>query len=714
MKFKNRKVRLFFIALFPGVFFWLFEAAMMTYVFEVGTFQEQVFKPDGHEVWQRLLAIIFMSIFAFVVDASISRQRKFFKILQKSEEKYRHLIELSPLAIFVQIKNQIIFTNSAGIELLGAKDSEEILGKPIWSFFNTEDPDSIQQQYLELEKEGKSFQFLEQEFKRVDGEKFTAELSAASLSYSGVTATQTIVQDVSKRKQAEDELSKLRKAVERSGEIIFLTDTDGLITYINPEFTNVYGFTEEEVVNKVTPRILKSGKLSPEDYENFWKNILKNHVVKGTWINKCKDGRFIDVEGSANPILDENNQRVGFLAVQRDISERRAAEENIKQRNKELATLYTVAEILGTGGDLDQKLDETLSAVLELDWLGSDTGGTLCLFDNAKQTYRLVADHGVSESHPCLTTPPKLDECLCGLVMDQKDVVITAVEDKNSPWEQPFSNTHRDICLPINAYGDLLGTLSIRLPVSQLVSDSDIDLLKSVTDQIGLAIKNAQLHQQNQEIILAERDRIARELHDNMGQLLGYVNTKAMAVRLFIERGDLSSAQDNLAQLEEAAQGLSVDVRKAILDLRTSGSGHISGPLADALENYITQFNRLSNLFVTLELCEELDHIELDTETKLQLLRVLQEALSNVRKHATATQVAVSLNCKEGILSLKITDNGRGFELAAIETANLPRFGLDSMRERTASIGGDFHIETSPGMGTTVSVSCPIAESERV
>ncbi len=712
MNFFDRKVKLFFLALFLGIFFWLFEAAIMSFVFQVGTFEEQVFAPTSHEIWQRVLVFTFMAGFAFYAKASILRQKQSADALKANEEKYRHLVELSPDAVFVQSDDRIVFVNSAGVALLGADNPNEIMGQSIYTFLNTDENEykTIRQQYLQGEGE----HLIEQEFCRLDGEVISAEILAAPFIYEGEPAVQAIVRDITKRKQAEDELGKLRKAVERSGDVIFLTDPDGIITYVNPEFKTVYGFTQEEVVNKVTPRILKSGLLSPQDYENFWKNILENKVVKGTWINKCKDGRMIYVEGSANPIFDENEQVAGFLAIQRDITDRRQAEEDIQQRNKELATLYTVAEILGGGGELDQILDEALGAVLKLDWLGGDTGGTLCLFDGAKQTFRLVADRGVPEAHPCLITPPKLEDCLCGIVVDQEDVVISSANDADRPWYQPSLNDHRDICLPINAYGDIVGTLSIRLPLSQPVSDPDIDLLKSVTDQIGLAIKNAQLCQLNQEATLAERERIARELHDNMGQLLGYVNTKAMAVRLFIENGELDNAKKNLSQLEEAAQGLSVDVRKAILDLKTSGSGHLSGHLTDTLENYITQFNRLSNLYVTYNICEKVDEIELNTETKLQILRIVQEALSNIRKHANATQVTVSINCEEGAFSLEIVDNGCGFELDTVENADFPRFGLSSMRERAASIGGKFRLDTSPGMGTTVSVLRPIGENERV
>lgn len=134
-------------------------------------------------------------------------------------------------------------------------------------------------------------------------------------------------QDITERKRAEKELVRLRKAVETSGEAIFLADVDGIITFINPEFTRLYGFTSEEVIGNATPRILKSGKLPPEAYEEFWKTVLNKQVVSGEIINKAKDGRLITVEGSVSPILDEQGNLVGFLAIQRDITELKRVEE---------------------------------------------------------------------------------------------------------------------------------------------------------------------------------------------------------------------------------------------------------------------------------------------------------------------------------------------------------------------------------------------------
>ena len=135
-------------------------------------------------------------------------------------------------------------------------------------------------------------------------------------------------------KRAEDALVKLRKAVDTSGEVVFMTDRDGVITFVNPEFTRLYGYAEAEVVGKVTPRILKSGSIQPEDYANFWSTILDKRVARGEVSNRTKDGRLVSVESSANPILDEHGAIIGFLAIQRDVTARKLLERQFLQAQK--------------------------------------------------------------------------------------------------------------------------------------------------------------------------------------------------------------------------------------------------------------------------------------------------------------------------------------------------------------------------------------------
>jgi PAS domain S-box-containing protein len=127
----------------------------------------------------------------------------------------------------------------------------------------------------------------------------------------------------------------LRLGIERSHDAVFITDRDGAITFVNPAFERVYGFPAAEAVGQ-TPSILKSDILSPDDYAHFWQDLLAKREVKREFVNKTKDGRLLHIEASSNPILDDDGQITGFLAIHRDITERKQAEQELRQLNEEL------------------------------------------------------------------------------------------------------------------------------------------------------------------------------------------------------------------------------------------------------------------------------------------------------------------------------------------------------------------------------------------
>jgi two-component system cell cycle sensor histidine kinase/response regulator CckA len=123
---------------------------------------------------------------------------------------------------------------------------------------------------------------------------------------------------------------KLRLALERTSDTIFLTAPDGRITYVNPAFERLYGFTSGEAIGK-TARLLKSGIQDASFYERLWAKLLAKEVVAVEMINRAKDGRLVHVEASANPIIDDQGSTIGFMAIQRDITERRQMEERRRQ-----------------------------------------------------------------------------------------------------------------------------------------------------------------------------------------------------------------------------------------------------------------------------------------------------------------------------------------------------------------------------------------------
>jgi len=238
----------------------------------------------------------------------------------------------------------------------------------------------------------------------------------------------------------------------------------------------------------------------------------------------------------------------------------------------------------------------------------------------------------------------------------------------------------------------------------------DEEVLVRFADQAAVAIDNAYLYGQVRELGAArERLRIAHEMHDGLAQVLAYVNTKAQVVREYLRQGKTEEAQKHLDEFAEAARNLYADVRQQILELRTVRPEE-SGLLA-AIADYVKGWGQQTGVQVELSLPPA---IELMVEHQRQLLRILQEALANVRKHARATQVRVVVEQKaDHLISLQVSDDGAGFDVAAPPASAAGRFGLQTMAERAGSIGATFVVSSRPGEGTLVEVTLPRAGGTR-
>ena len=151
------------------------------------------------------------------------------------------------------------------------------------------------------------------------------------------------------RKRAEEELLKFKLGFERSLDAIFITDPQGVILYTNPGFERIYGYNQADASGQ-TPRILKSGGIPVQQYQQFWAALLNKGVVAGEIINKTKDGRPINIEGSNNPILDTAGNIIGFLGIHRDISERKQAERDIRESEQRFRMLLQDVQSVSVQG----------------------------------------------------------------------------------------------------------------------------------------------------------------------------------------------------------------------------------------------------------------------------------------------------------------------------------------------------------------------------
>jgi signal transduction histidine kinase len=265
---------------------------------------------------------------------------------------------------------------------------------------------------------------------------------------------------------------------------------------------------------------------------------------------------------------------------------------------------------------------------------------------------------------------------------------------------------------PLAEYAN--GQFKSRIPLETSINDelSELaDTFNQMADELDRHAKQEmERHKLRDRAIVEERERIARELHDGLAQVLGYVNTKVMAARLLVRDHKLIEADEQLTHLEKAAKGLFLDVREAILGLKMAGKFQSS--LTEAVEDYVGEFSRLSGIPTEFIADNSDESNKISPETELHLFRIVQESLNNVRKHSKASRAWVELASIDNFLELEIRDNGVGFDISLIKSNGTDRLGLKNMQERANQVGASFRIDTIMGEGTRVVVRLEVHEME--
>lgn len=227
-----------------------------------------------------------------------------------------------------------------------------------------------------------------------------------------------------------------------------------------------------------------------------------------------------------------------------------------------------------------------------------------------------------------------------------------------------------------------------------------VDLKKT---RLTLDAKNeALLEQLEYKAVLDERTRLAREIHDGLAQTLAFLKLEAARMQTYMSKGDVDAVTRTLQACYQTLSDAYLDTRQAIDNLRRIPDESLS----DWLQVTAADFKTLTGLEVDVSNIH-LGHVFLPN-VKAQLIRIVQEALTNIRKHARACTVTISAFERDGDAILEVRDNGHGF--TPEETQPVSRYGLRSMRERAESIGADFQIISTPGAGTVVRLQIPIRE----
>jgi signal transduction histidine kinase len=221
--------------------------------------------------------------------------------------------------------------------------------------------------------------------------------------------------------------------------------------------------------------------------------------------------------------------------------------------------------------------------------------------------------------------------------------------------------------------------------------------------QVEEALRKSEM----EKAVAAERNRLARELHDSVTQSLYSLTLLAVAGQRMIQAQDLQQIAGNQARLGEIAQHALQEMRLLVYELRPLALE--SEGLIGALEQRLETVERRAGVQARV-LVE--GKVELAAGLEEELYRVAQEALNNALKHAGASQVVLSVRVAEGSVTLEVADNGRGFDLADIHDKG--GLGLISMQERADKIGGQLTVHSAPGEGTRVTITVPLTELENL
>jgi signal transduction histidine kinase len=234
------------------------------------------------------------------------------------------------------------------------------------------------------------------------------------------------------------------------------------------------------------------------------------------------------------------------------------------------------------------------------------------------------------------------------------------------------------------------------MPAGHLLLLYDISELKQA---------QAQLIDQGRTLaVMEERQNLARDLHDSTGQVLGYVGFQVDAARQLYISGRAAAADAQLARLAAIVQDAHADVREFILNLRMGPSPQQT--LLPALQQYLENFTLQNDIEARLTIAPGVNDACLDWQVSTHVFRIVQEALSNARKHAKAKRIEVSLEAVADCLRVTTRDDGCGFDLQ--QTIQTNRFGLVFMHERAAKLGGSLTIQSAPGVGACITLEIPL------
>jgi|GEM_PF-2596392 len=490
-------------------------------------------------------------------------------------------------------------------------------------------------------------------------------------------------------------------------------DRNGTIEFVSEGCQELTGYTSAELVeNKklsyihlVHPEDRKAVRLAAmnslqeqKSYCHIHRFLTATKEVKWVWEKGC------------GVIYRGNLVWEGFITDATDrVLAFQVLEERVEQRTREIQRRRAVADGLRevmAGLNENRPLPEVLDHIVE------QAGHLLCTEKLAiyqllseKGVLNIKAGRGLKENYVLGSGFSIEDKAVERMAKEFQPLAITLAEKTTHEdvLVKELRKVHRKsmsgpcrslLFVPLTVAEKMYGALILYYTKARDFSSEDVGLAITFGQQAILAIENAWLRKQAEENAAAkERNRIASELHDSVTQTLFSTSIIAEALPFLLQEND-PEAQRNLEQLQVLTRGALSEMRALLLELRptTQKDADLEQMLRCLIDEYATR-GRLP-ILLTVE-----GHRVLPTNVQVGLYQVAREALNNILKHSNATKVDVGLQCGKDIVTLRISDDGCGFEPSLVPPEHL---GLAIMRERAAAIGASLSIDSQVGRGTEV------------
>lgn len=394
--------------------------------------------------------------------------------------------------------------------------------------------------------------------------------------------------------------------------------------------------------------------------------------------------------------LIKNDETVGILNIAVDVTEQTKLQQNLErliaERTRELQVLLDVTAAANRSLDLKETLATTLDLIVAL--VGASRAGVMLLDEPTGElipySLRPVRDVASDDLEKMLST--------CRSVLDDGAALYIAPDPEEGLLEP-------GALIPLESRGDRLGVLVIVGSQGGAFSTAQLALFQSIADQLGVAVENARLFARSEQAaVAAERNRLARDLHDAVTQTLFSSSMIADVLPKIWERNP-DEGRRRLEELRQLTRGALSEMRTLLVELRPAALADTD--LGDLLEHQVNAFIARTRLQVGFE--RSVSHNP-PVEVKEAFYRIAQEAFNNIARHAEAAQVRVRLDGEPGKMDLTIQDDGVGFDAQTLEHEGL---GLGIMRERARSIGSRLEVVSRPGRGTRLHLNWQAPDEEK-